>query len=365
MTTLSPAGAFAGEANADCLGCHGEKGLGPSHLARQDARPVREARRAEGLGPRRLLVHRLPRRGKGLRERAAQRRGGRGPRRKAAGAHLLELPREDGQEYGESIHGQTYARGDRAAATCGNCHGSHDILKAANRQSHTNKFNLPKDLRRLPPEQGGPEEPQYIGQKEAVPHFIDSIHGAPCSATASWSPRTATTATASTTSRRPPTRSRTSTRTTCRRPAASAMSSSEDLQQEHPRPAAREVRQARPDLQHLPQSHEIDKPSSPEFRIKSDQKCGGATKPARALPRDVPRQGDALRRRASRPATTATATTTSCRRPVPSLTSATRTGSPPAYSATPRRIRTLRGTSSMPTTPTRRVTRTSTTSSCS
>jgi hypothetical protein len=90
---------------------------------------------------------------------------------KCASCHETES-----QQYAESIHGVDRAKGDLSAAACVNCHGSHDILPAANRQSRTNNFNLPatcgtchQDAKIL--------KTHDIGQKQAVAQFTDSIHG--------------------------------------------------------------------------------------------------------------------------------------------------------------------------------------------
>ncbi|HEY3449052.1 MAG TPA: hypothetical protein VGK67_22005 [Myxococcales bacterium] len=83
---------------------------------------------------------------------------------------------EPARQYRESVHGVHAAQGDLAAATCGKCHGGHDILPSANRQSRTNHFNLPGTCGKC---HQNPEllKTRDIKQKEAVAHFSDSIHG--------------------------------------------------------------------------------------------------------------------------------------------------------------------------------------------
>jgi thiosulfate reductase cytochrome b subunit len=80
------------------------------------------------------------------------------------------------KEYDQSVHGITYAKGDHTAATCSSCHGGHDIRPAADRRSRTNKFNLPFTCGAC--HQNGPMLSTHaIREKQAVPHFVDSIHG--------------------------------------------------------------------------------------------------------------------------------------------------------------------------------------------
>ncbi|GAB4297786.1 MAG: cytochrome c3 family protein [Myxococcota bacterium] len=79
-------------------------------------------------------------------------------------------------QYDKSIHGINFARGDKLAATCANCHGSHNILSSKERASKTNKFNLHKTCGEC---HQNPIvlEKRSIHNKEAVSQFIDSIHG--------------------------------------------------------------------------------------------------------------------------------------------------------------------------------------------
>lgn len=51
-------------------------------------------------------------------------------------AHPVEL-------YRQSVHGRAVVNGDGAAATCSDCHGSHDILPARDARSKVNHYNIP------------------------------------------------------------------------------------------------------------------------------------------------------------------------------------------------------------------------------
>lgn len=46
------------------------------------------------------------------------------------------------QQYASSIHGRARAQGSAGAATCANCHGTHDIKRASDAASRTNRANL-------------------------------------------------------------------------------------------------------------------------------------------------------------------------------------------------------------------------------
>jgi hypothetical protein len=48
------------------------------------------------------------------------------------------------KEYAASIHGVSRSMGSSAAATCSDCHGTHDILPVKNSDSAVFKLNLPQ-----------------------------------------------------------------------------------------------------------------------------------------------------------------------------------------------------------------------------
>jgi thiosulfate reductase cytochrome b subunit len=79
-------------------------------------------------------------------------------------------------EYAQSIHGKWFAKGDEEAASCPDCHGRHDILPAADRDSRTNKFNLHKTCA-VCHESEVVLDTRPIHYEKAVIDFIDSIHG--------------------------------------------------------------------------------------------------------------------------------------------------------------------------------------------
>ncbi len=80
------------------------------------------------------------------------------------------------EEYGRSVHGRLQKEGDLEAATCGNCHGSHNILPAADRRSTVNKFNLSSTCASC--HKGGAMlKTHTVGDPKAAEHYVDSIHG--------------------------------------------------------------------------------------------------------------------------------------------------------------------------------------------
>ena len=83
---------------------------------------------------------------------------------------------EVSEEYARSIHGIWRAKGDKTAASCSNCHGVHDILPSSDRKSRTNKFNLHKTCA-VCHQSEEVLATHEIHQKDAVPQFVDSIHG--------------------------------------------------------------------------------------------------------------------------------------------------------------------------------------------
>ncbi|MBI3096725.1 MAG: cytochrome b/b6 domain-containing protein [Planctomycetes bacterium] len=93
------------------------------------------------------------------------------------GAHkCIDCHEAVAKQYDASVHGFSFAKGDTSAATCASCHGGHDILPASDRKSRTNKFNLPATCGKCHQSREVTARHQSR-EKEAVPHFIDSIHG--------------------------------------------------------------------------------------------------------------------------------------------------------------------------------------------
>ncbi len=83
---------------------------------------------------------------------------------------------EENRQYNKSIHGLSYANGDDLAATCKDCHGGHQIHPSTDPKSSTYKFTLYKTCGKCH-QSGAMLDTHSIGDKEAVTHYVDSIHG--------------------------------------------------------------------------------------------------------------------------------------------------------------------------------------------
>ena len=80
------------------------------------------------------------------------------------------------KQYDLSIHGIWHAKGDKESATCKDCHVNHNILPSSDRKSSTNPFNLHRTCAKCH-ESKLVLETRPIRYEQAVPDFIDSIHG--------------------------------------------------------------------------------------------------------------------------------------------------------------------------------------------
>ncbi len=77
-------------------------------------------------------------------------------RHKIPFAHPVEL-------YRQSVHGRAVADGDGAAATCSDCHGSHDILPSRDTHSKVNHWNIPTTCGQC--------------HKDIAKTYLESVHG--------------------------------------------------------------------------------------------------------------------------------------------------------------------------------------------
>jgi cytochrome b subunit of formate dehydrogenase len=84
---------------------------------------------------------------------------------------------DEAKVYGESLHGQAAARGEKLAPRCWDCHGTHDILPKTSPQSRVAKFNIPFMCGYCHKE-GSPVTQTYkIPQDSILTHYSESIHG--------------------------------------------------------------------------------------------------------------------------------------------------------------------------------------------
>ncbi|HWX22566.1 MAG TPA: hypothetical protein VN578_21905 [Candidatus Binatia bacterium] len=80
------------------------------------------------------------------------------------------------KEYASSIHGVSHTLGASGAASCKDCHGSHEILAAKNPESSVFKLNLPRTCAACHTNAGLTKEYQ-MKFPEAAAQYMDSIHG--------------------------------------------------------------------------------------------------------------------------------------------------------------------------------------------
>jgi cytochrome b subunit of formate dehydrogenase len=82
----------------------------------------------------------------------------------------------EGKQYAASIHGASHALGASGAASCWDCHGSHDIGPVSNTASPVYKLNLPQTCAKCHSNPGLTKEYQ-IKFPEAAAQYQESIHG--------------------------------------------------------------------------------------------------------------------------------------------------------------------------------------------
>ena len=83
---------------------------------------------------------------------------------------------KEAKDYATSIHGVSHMLGASGAANCWDCHGSHDILPVKNPASPVFKLNLPPTCAKCHSNPGLTKEYQ-MKYPEAAAQYMDSIHG--------------------------------------------------------------------------------------------------------------------------------------------------------------------------------------------
>lgn len=127
----TPTAAPAAPTNDDCLGCHSDAGLKRANNSPVSVDPKVFA--ASIHGPLSctdchadLATAELPHNDK------------------LAKASCVTCHDEPQAKYGKSVHAKARDAGQPLAASCSNCHGTHDIKPASDPTSRTSKMNLPK-----------------------------------------------------------------------------------------------------------------------------------------------------------------------------------------------------------------------------
>lgn len=80
------------------------------------------------------------------------------------------------EQYSGSVHGKAVAGGSQQAASCHNCHGSHDIISSKNPQSRTYRLQLPYTCAKCHANEKVVKE-GHVRQPHAAEQYIDSMHG--------------------------------------------------------------------------------------------------------------------------------------------------------------------------------------------
>ena len=83
---------------------------------------------------------------------------------------------EPAKEYPSSIHGVSHQLGSSAAASCGDCHGSHYIAPVKDPASPVFKLNLPETCAKCHSNPGLAEQ-YHLRSPKAAAQYLDSIHG--------------------------------------------------------------------------------------------------------------------------------------------------------------------------------------------
>jgi len=81
------------------------------------------------------------------------------------------------KQYTSSVHGTAHARGDKAAATCIDCHGKHDILPKSDPQSKTNRFHVPQLCASCHANTAITKTHTPLPPPEVIQKYFDGVHG--------------------------------------------------------------------------------------------------------------------------------------------------------------------------------------------
>lgn len=95
---------------------------------------------------------------------------------KVAPAQCASCHEKATTQFATSIHGMSHKMGSSDAASCTNCHGTHDIVPVKQIDSPVFKLNLTKTCGKCHDDPKLAKE-YRMGQKDAAAHYNDSIHG--------------------------------------------------------------------------------------------------------------------------------------------------------------------------------------------
>ncbi len=84
---------------------------------------------------------------------------------------------EEQYQFTESLHGKALARGDKLAPRCQNCHGSHDIISVADKDSQVAPLRIPFVCGSCHSEGKPASVQREIHQDHILENYSESIHG--------------------------------------------------------------------------------------------------------------------------------------------------------------------------------------------
>jgi uncharacterized protein with PIN domain len=165
--TLLPGRPVVAQENADCLGCHNDRGL----TAERKGRTVSVYVSEKGFG---ASIHgglscvncHADLEGKELPHDT--------PLKKVdcSGCHEAEV-----KQHAASLHGRAMRRGDALAPTCAACHGMHDIRAVKDPLSPVSPLNVPFTCGKCHQEGTAVMQQRNIHQDHILENYSESIHG--------------------------------------------------------------------------------------------------------------------------------------------------------------------------------------------
>jgi cytochrome b subunit of formate dehydrogenase len=91
-------------------------------------------------------------------------------------AQCVDCHNDETEVYGKSIHGASHSRGASGAASCADCHGTHEMLPISDHRSPVFKLNLPTTCATCHSNPRLTDE-YKIPHPEVASQYMDSIHG--------------------------------------------------------------------------------------------------------------------------------------------------------------------------------------------
>ena len=164
---LCLAGAARAQENADCLGCHGEKGFTTERKGRTVSLYVGEKAFAGSIhGSLQCVNCHADLAGKELPHDA--------PLQKV---NCGECHDAETKQHAASLHGKAIKRGDALAPSCASCHGTHDIRAVKDPVSPVSPLKVPFTCGKCHQEGSTVQRERQIHQDHILENYSESIHG--------------------------------------------------------------------------------------------------------------------------------------------------------------------------------------------